>query len=1392
MNKSRYKIKEKILIPFIIAVVVLISVFIVGINYLMQAGIDALTKTKVEYVRNELKFQQDKDVELIKTIIVTLQHDKELKKYWLEKDRDKLLEKSLVLWNKVKKRGNITHFYFHDTSAVNFLRVHNPKKYGDLIERYTMKNAKELSTISSGIEVGPYGTFTLRVVSPWFINGKLEGFIELGEETEHIVEHIHTTTDIELAVFYKKQFISKNKYNEGRGDLSRKKDWNKYKNWVLIYNTHDWVAEKLKIYDEDNLSKGYNYTNTFSKDNNEYIVKSLILKDAGQREVAMLLIAIDNTIQFGIIRNISYLITIIISLIALILFTIFYVVISKTEKSLAESQNKISDEVRRREDIQKTFLGELIKEKEKLQESERRFQTIVTHSAPIIFMFNKEGVILLSEGKMLNKLGLKPGEVVGQNVFELYKEYPKTLSIFRNTLEGNTFEGILEIGGRFLESFVSPYEDSEGNIVSAIGISLDITDRKETNDRLRKQTENLEQSNEELKKSRMAALSIMQDANIQRGITEKALSDLEKSSLEFKKLSQAIEQTNVTIMITKINGEIEYVNTYFCNSTGYSYEETIGNTPKMLQSGKHSEKMYSKLWETITNGNIWKGEFENRKKNGELYWDSTTISPIVNNTGEITHFVAVKEDVTQKKKIEQELIEATAIAEAATEAKSRFLASMSHEIRTPMNAILGFSYLILNTSLTTKQMDYVSKIDFSAKSLLKIINDILDFSKIEAGELDIEFIDFNLEEVITSVSNLVSQKVFEKGLELITHIAPNVPIALVGDPLRLGQVLTNFCNNAVKFTSKGEIVIDVTRVTENDESVELQFAVKDTGIGIKEDDKSKLFNAFQQADTSTTREFGGTGLGLVISENLANLMNGDIWFESKKNVGSTFYFSAKFQKQKVQIKKQSFSSEDFFEMKILLCNNNPTTNKFLTEVLESFSFKVDSVTSKQEALALLAQSSEMPYKLVITDYVELAKNNIETLKLIKDEYNVPILMLISQYQEKIIDIGIIEAINYFLIKPFNSSDLLNAIMELFGKVGERNLVIRDERNQYQDVLENIRGSLILLAEDNEINQQLTVEMFEAVDIQVEIANNGLQAVEMVKNSGSPSKYSLVLMDIQMPEMDGYDATTEIKKLKDYETLPIIAMTADAMLDVKQKCLDVGMVDYLTKPIVPEKVIEAMVRWINPKNKLTTNKPKPYRIIKRKKSISNVEIPQINGVNINDALKYVGNDKKLLVSLLVKFLVNEDFEIKVKEALENGNRDEAIRLIHTLKGNAGLLGMNELKDATNKAQNALLKDASLAVDSFIPNILDQLLPIIDSLKIEFSNKGVANSKLSFVAEVKDKLSKLKSLLEIHDMEAVSLVEDIGSIVGFENEMIELSKNIKNYQFEKAIDVLQKIK
>ena len=350
---------------------------------------------------------------------------------------------------------------------------------------------------------------------------------------------------------------------------------------------------------------------------------------------------------------------------------------------------------------------------------------------------------------------------------------------------------------------------------------------------------------------------------------------VQERTAELRKLSRATEDSPASVVITDKNGTIEYVNPTFTQVTDYTAAEALGQNPRILKSGNLPRSVYEELWQTILAGNVWRGDLINRRKDGTDFWESASISPIKDDEGDITHFVAVKQDITDRKKMEEALVQAKQAADDASKAKSDFLANMSHEIRTPMNAVIGMSHLALKTDLNPKQRDYLNKIQSSARALLGIINDILDFSKIEAGKLDIESTDFNLDEVMESLADLITVKAQEKkGLEVLFDLAPDVPRDLNGDSLRLGQILVNLAGNAVKFTESGEIVVSSELVSRDAERILLKFSVRDTGIGLTQDQAAKLFNSFTQADTSTTRKYGGTGLGLAISKKLVTLMGG--------------------------------------------------------------------------------------------------------------------------------------------------------------------------------------------------------------------------------------------------------------------------------------------------------------------------------------------------------------------------------------------------------------------------------------------------------------------------------------------------------------------------------------
>ena len=735
---------------------------------------------------------------------------------------------------------------------------------------------------------------------------------------------------------------------------------------------------------------------------------------------------------------------------------------------------------------------------------------------------------------------------------------------------------------------------------------------------------------------------------------------VQEATSELKKVSEAVEQSPVSVMITAKDGTIEYVNPTFSEVTGYSEDEAIGQNPRVLKSGNSPKSYYKELWDTILSGNIWHGEFINRKKSGEEFWESASISPIVNDEGEITHFVAVKQDtterkeaeealreseerfrslvmnvpgiiyrclndahwtmkyisdaveqltgypasdflenrvrsyasivhpddqdrvdeeiqaanakdesfvieyriirsdsqirwvterghvkrdekggkehihggifdITERKELEDELVLAKQAADDANKAKSDFLANMSHEIRTPMNAVIGMSHLALKTDLSPKQRDYMKKIQSSANSLLGIINDILDFSKIEAGKLDIESVDFNLDDVLDNLGSLVSVKALEKeDLEVLFATAQDVPRFLVGDPLRLGQILINFANNAVKFTDSGEIVVSTQLVKKNKDRVTLQFSVSDTGIGLTEEQISNLFQSFSQADTSTTRKFCGTGLGLAISKKLANIMDGEIWVNSQPGKGSTFSFTAVFGLGREDVKKRFIPAPNLRGLKVLVVDDNPTSRNILRDMLESLSFEVHLAATGQEGISEIEKADkDKPFGMVIMDWKMPGMDGIEVSKRIKENpnlKNVPHIVMVTAYgREEVMQKAEKIGLDGFLLKPVSPSVLFDTIIQAHGEEVPDTSSIAQGREE-AEALALIKGAKILLVEDNEINQQVAKEILEGADLVVSLADDGQQALEAVKTN----TYDVVLMDIQMPVMDGYAATRRIR------------------------------------------------------------------------------------------------------------------------------------------------------------------------------------------------------------------------------------------------------------------------
>ncbi|GAA5213416.1 response regulator [Corallincola platygyrae] len=986
----------------------------------------------------------------------------------------------------------------------------------------------------------------------------------------------------------------------------------------------------------------------------------------------------------------------------------------------------------------------------------RKLEQSIRYSPMTVVITDPDGIIEHVNPTFTKVTGYQPKEAIGKTPAILKSEHTDdaTYAELWNTInQGQVWHGEVinrrKDGSEYWASLaIAPIANDRGEITNFIATADDVTEQKQV------------------------AIKLAENQQFIKSI---------------------LDYSPAVVNIKDMQGKYLLVNPGWCEATGISEEDALGHTPYDFLPAEIVDPLMAHDAQVADSGEAVGFEEAFVSPSGQEQTYYTYRFPIKSEDGRVFALGSISTDVTELNQARQE-------AEAATKAKSDFLANMSHEIRTPMNAIIGMSHLALQTELNAKQRNYVEKVHRSAEALLGIINDILDFSKIEAGKMTLERIDFRLEDVLDNLANLVGLRIEDKGLELLFDIPAEMPTALVGDPLRLGQILVNLGNNAVKFTETGEVVISAKLVSKGDKKVKLQFSVQDTGIGMTQEQCAKLFKSFSQADTSTTRKFGGTGLGLSISKNLSELMNGEIWVESELGCGSCFSFTAEFGLQKQACPSLREVNSVIGEQRVLVVDDNSSARQIICNMLSSFGLQSDSVDSGKGCLEIL-RSAKQRYQIVIMDWKMPGMDGFETIRKI-GELNLPeqpqIIMATAYGREEAIQEGDTEQVSSVISKPLTPSSLMDAIMRAIGKEVISETRASNRQDAASESIVALQGAYVLLVEDNEMNQELAVELLTSNGLTVEVADHGEEALEQL----SKHTFDGVLMDCQMPVMDGYTATRRIRLNPEWKDLPVLAMTANAMAGDRQKVLDAGMNDHIAKPINVDEMFATMARWIKPSKKRPVDvvdaKAPASRIDKNKR----VTLPVIDGLDTAAGLAITQNNPTLYLKLLNKFVANQgEFVESFSSAVAQDNWEDAERLAHTLKGTAGSIGAGAIADnAKLLEQHAQNKAKQPQITVAIEQLKDEFVPFIKALKLalrssdEQSAREIVDEQTLDKAAFDVKLTQMRPLIEAFDTQAAEVLEELAQVPGmnqYQQQLKRLEMAISDYDFDLALEALEEL-
>ena len=844
------------------------------------------------------------------------------------------------------------------------------------------------------------------------------------------------------------------------------------------------------------------------------------------------------------------------------------------------------------------------------------------------------------------------------------------------------------------------------------------------------------------------------------------------------------ESTSGIIAFRAADGQCVLANEAAATIIGASQDDLLRLNFGQLKSWNHGG-LHQRGAEVLESGAPSRQEVRFVTGFGKEVWLDSMLSHF-NSSGE-AHLLLLLDDIAERKQSEEALTRAKEAAESANIAKGQFLANMSHEIRTPMNAIVGLGQLALQTELSDKQRDYLQKILAASQSLLGTLNDILDFSKIEAGKLTMEATPFSLHDCLTRVAGLVTVRSAQKGLEVLYRIEPGVPDALVGDPHRLEQVLINLLGNAVKFTEHGQVILAVQRGADDPESagLALNFTVSDSGIGLSDGEIGRLFQPFTQSDSSTTRRFGGTGLGLSICDRLVQLMGGEITVLSEPGKGSSFRFSARFKAgNPAALSLRSFAL-DSEGPRVLVADDNALAALLLAEMLQAHGLRVKVVCNGRQALEELVRcagvESEEKYRLVFLDWRMPDLDGLETARQIREAIappHLPEIIITTAFENaRVVDQGAVFGVRAFIAKPILPRMLQNRLEDVFGVPGE----------EVSGAANRLRGARVLIAEDHPINQEIAREILERSGAQVTIAGNGHEAVQAVLQGEPP--FDLVLMDIQMPVMDGFQATRLIREQSSGQHLPIIAMTANALADERERCLRAGMDDHIAKPIDLEELFPVLNKWLGRPVAPEPESP-PAPGAPRELSLAD----QLAGFNLASGLKRVGGNAGLLARLLVAFRAQHHGAVtEIREALKNGVPGQGAALLHMLSGLAGNLGAERVCAALTELDGALLDGSPETIELLLLTLESELqLVFAAAQSLEGDDFPRQKTVLKGATEELTALfTALSGLLCTNNMQAVRLYERLSALLRPSQELEKMKRQLDLLDFRGAQQTLEAV-